>query len=192
MPGELSVAVKADADVTDLDVLARRMRQSFAVIRDLTQSGVRLPGLSAPLVGRGRDVARAADEVFAYCTNTLSEPEWNPQLTGVQRKQQCGAPLRRPTGPLGCPPVATPRPPRRGAQRTADPRPRDAPRSGTDDGLLDLLIDRALDDRSRRDQLLDPGHRPVAAPTTAHARTGPAASVSPRTTHEDEPAHYLC
>lgn len=90
--GELAVSVNADDTVSDLEVLADGMGRSFAALRNLTESGGRLPRLPAPLVGRGRDVVecvvdidRAADDVFAYCTDPSHEPEWNPELIAVQK-----------------------------------------------------------------------------------------------------------
>src|SRR4051794_11173192 len=91
--------------------------------------------------------------------------------------------LPLPTDPLGRRPVAAPRPPRGGTQCTTDPRPRDAPCSGTDHRLLDLLVDLALDDRARHDEFLDPGDCPVAAPTFASAAPAGNARTPPRTTH---------
>jgi uncharacterized protein YndB with AHSA1/START domain len=90
--GELAVSVNADDTVSDLEVLAAGMGRSFAALRNLAQAGGRLPRLPAPLVGRGRDVVecvtdidRAADDVFAYCTDPSHEPEWNPELIAVQK-----------------------------------------------------------------------------------------------------------
>ena len=99
-----------------------------------------------------------------------------------------GAALRlcRTRGSLGCQAQATPCAPWSADQRTCDARPRDSPRSGTHDRLLDLLVDPALDGRARHDQFLYPRHRPLAS----YGVPRPDAPVIPRTAHADKPARF--
>src|SRR3954452_22111485 len=146
--------------------------------------------LSQP--GDGGSIGPPSYGEFQRAEVTLSSPRGGHGRRGHDDADtQCpGGPRRTdrsllppPTDPLGRRPVAAPGPPRGGTQCTTDPRPRDAPCSGTDHRLLDLLVDLALDDRARHDEFLDPGDCPVAAPTFASAAPVGDARTPPRTTH---------